>query len=59
MPLTRTCTCMEGSSESSTPAQHTGMSAGSSSVGVMPLGGAAREEGEGQRAKRANRCKEY
>ena len=40
---------MDGSSENSTPAQHTGMSPGSSSVGVMLLGGAAHEEGEGQK----------
>ena len=49
MPLTRTHTCMDGSSESSMPAQHTGMSPGSSSVGAMLLGGAAHAEGEGQK----------
>ena len=40
---------MDRSSESSTPAQHTGMSPGSSSVGVMLLGGAAHAEEEGQK----------
>ena len=40
----RTHTCMDMLSESCTPAQHTVMSAGSSSVGVMPLGGAAQGE---------------
>ena len=39
---------MDMSSESCTPAQHTVMLEGSSSVGVMPLGGAAHgEEGQG------------
>ena len=50
VPLTRTRTCMDGSSESSTPAQHAGMSPGSSSAGVMPLRGAAHEEGGQKRA---------
>ena len=37
---------MDGSSESSTPAQHSGMLEGSSSVGVMLVGGAT-QLGEG------------